>query len=336
MGCSVVLRKLSTSNTRALPTLRRRGMAVSHVSKLVILAGALCFLQIKKSFESNGLSYIDTANACSNFVTDFQNMTSGHDVPKILVDMLSFIDHIYVISLDSCRFPMSTTLATKATCVHGRVLDACAPPQYFRGHRQELHGLKVTFTHAVVMKLAERSGFRHVAVIEDDLALLPGRVEKISESTTSAFASLLRSNSWSLIRIGFRPYFLQENGRQKCPKYCRCRTSPRFGSHFCEMRHGKCDVRSSDFYVIRSKYFLAFQRKLLDTRQSNVNRIVDMYPMRSLPNQWMFIPQISYQRILDIPVDYQIGSGALFIKKCVYPRPLSPVVIEQALVGDRE
>ena len=97
------------------------------------------------------------------------------------------------------------------------------------------------------------------------------------------------------------------------------------------MQYHGCDMRSSDFYVINSQYFLTFQRAMLNRKRRNVDRIVDLYPMRSISKQWMFIPQVSFQRVLDIPVDYQIGSGSLFIKKCVLPRPIPPSVAEQAI-----
>jgi hypothetical protein len=54
-----------------------------------------------------------------------------------------------------------------------------------------------------------------------------------------------------------------------------------------------------------------------------------MRPMRQFAKQWLLLPQISIQTKLDIPVDYQIGLGALYVKKCVHPRPLAEVVTRQ-------
>ena len=267
---------------------------------------------------------------CPNFSTVLGSAVH-RQVPALMASVLSLVDHVYIISLDSCNFVMSASVSARSTCIHGRILDNCTPAHFLRGLPHELHGLKVTFTHAVIMQLARESGFRNIAVIEDDLAIIRNRIKDVSEQTTLALSSLINSNAWSLIRFGFRPYFLQHDGTAHCPRDCRCKLSPQFGSNFCEMRKGGCDVRSSDFYIIKSNYFVKFQQKMLNTRVSNVQRIVDLHPIQSFPRQWFYIPQISFQRVLDIPTDYQIGIGALFIKKCVHPRPLPPVLMEQLL-----
>ena len=56
--------------------------------------------------------------------------------------------------------------------------------------------------------------------------------------------------------------------------------------------------------------------------------------MRYFAKQWLALPQISIQIKLDIPVDYQVGLGALYAKKCVYPRPLSELVTRQLFVSN--
>ena len=82
-------------------------------------------------------------------------------------------------------------------------------------------------------------------------------------------------------------------------------------------------MRSSDFYVISESAYEPLRLKILDLKQANSKRIVDTRPMRHLAKQWLLLPQISIQTKLDVPVDYQIGLGALYVKKCVHPRPLS-------------
>jgi len=67
----------------------------------------------------------------------------------------------------------------------------------------------------------------------------------------------------------------------------------------------------------------------LDLKQANSKRIIDTGPMRSLANQWLILPQASIQAKLDIPMDYQIGLGALYVKKCVMPRPVPRIVSQQ-------
>ena len=81
--------------------------------------------------------------------------------------------------------------------------------------------------------------------------------------------------------------------------------------------------------MIREQYYEPLQLKILDCTQSKSKRIVDTRPMRQFAKQWLLLPQISIQTKLDIPVDYQIGRGALYAKKCVYPRPLPELVTKQ-------
>ena len=81
--------------------------------------------------------------------------------------------------------------------------------------------------------------------------------------------------------------------------------------------------------MIREQYYEPLRLKILDRTQANSKRIVDTRPMRQFAKQWLLLPQISIQTKLDIPVDYQIGLGALYVKKCVYPRPLPELVTKQ-------
>jgi len=204
----------------------------------------------------------------------------------------------------------------RASCVIGAVLDACAPKVFVQGEHS--HALKVTFTHAVIIQLAQDANHQHIAVIEDDIVLIP----RYQDDTITGFSSLLNSNLWSFIRVGFRPYFLQEAGAKPCPKQCRCEFRKEFGENLCEVRSPGCDLRSSDFYILSARFFEEFKDRLLDINEVDEKRVVDMYPMRSLGSQWLLLPQASFQRQLDIPVDYQIGIGALYVKKCAGPRPV--------------
>jgi GR25 family glycosyltransferase involved in LPS biosynthesis len=179
--------------------------------------------------------------------------------------------------------------------------------------------MKVTFSHAVVLKRALELGFRNIAVLEDDVAFLP---RQYSSDIDQQFSRLLSSNSWSIIRLGFRAYFLENNAIHPCPRICRCSFDVSVGDHFCELRKAGCDLRSSDSYILNSRHFTHLLRELLDLRQANSKRIIDVYPMRAYENQWIMLPQVSFQRHLDIPLDYQLGLSALYTSKCAGPRPL--------------
>ena len=239
------------------------------------------------------------------------------DFPTSLRHMLLQVDHIFIISYEACQTRLPSALASIATCMVGKLIDNCAPTILVK--EPHVHAMKVTFTHAVTLHLARAANYTRVAILEDDLKL--HERGSFAESLTG-FSNLLISEAWSIIRFGYRPYFLQRNGLEHCPRQCRCYIRKEFSGHFCELRYSGCDIRSSDFYIIHSKYFAELQDQLINVAQPNSKRIVDVYPMRSFTQQWLVIPQVSSQKTLDIPSEYQIGLGALYVKKCARPRPL--------------
>ena len=271
-------------------------------------------------------TFSSALSACKGFTTplDLGDKQSGVIHPLVSEALLQ-VDHIFVLSFTSCRFRLSTLTSGKATCVIGRKLDLCAPKAYVRG--PYTHALKVSFMHAVALQLAHDARYEHVAIIEDDAIV---NDIGLSRNMAHEFGVLLRSNAWSFIRFGFRPFFLEESSRGHCPSKCRCMIHHgSVGEDFCELSEAGCDIRSSDFYVIRARFYLPFQRRITDLRQSNSKRIVDTWPMRSFAKQWLVIPQVSMQAQLDIPIDFQLGLGSLYVKKCVRPRPLSSRVSRQ-------
>tara|TARA_B110000003_G_C16487841_1_gene472243 strand:- start:271 stop:852 length:582 start_codon:yes stop_codon:yes gene_type:complete len=186
--------------------------------------------------------------------------------------------------------------------------------------------MKVSFTHATVLHLAQQAQHKHIAVLEDDVIIRHGA---FTENLVRDFRALLASNAWGILRLGFRPYFLEKSSREHCPSKCQCHIKKNIGEQFCELSRVGCDMRSSDFYVIHENYYKLLRSKILDLRQANSKRIVDTHPMSHVIKQWLLLPQISIQTKLDIPVDYQIGLGALYVKKCVHPRPLPRLVTQQ-------
>ena len=240
--------------------------------------------------------------------------------------LFSAVEHIFLISFDKCRTNLPSNLADKATCIYGKYVDARAPRPFVRGEYE--HALKVTFTHAFALQIAINSKFRNAAFLEDDLVFVN---RNLSGSVENEFQVLLRSSQWSFIRFGFRPYFLQHAADIRCASNCRCTLNSQFGPHFCALQQSGCDIRSSDLYVIHSDYFTPFQRKLLDLTAPSAKRIIDLYLSALFARQWLFLPQISFQSTLDIPEDYQIGIGALYVKKCAGRRPLPSVINQQLL-----
>ena len=288
-----------------------------------IACAALCILAIC-SFHSSKAGLVEPSalarvvETCIGFQTSFETaMPDSRSMPDDIANMLSSAHHIFVLSLESCTIAVPVNMRRRSTCIKGKVLDSCAPDAYISGDYK--HAMKVTFSHAVVLQLAREAGYPNIAVIEDDLSFVS---RKLSPQVSSEISRLLESDSWNLVRFGFRPYFLQENGAKPCPVKCRCKLDPEYGNHLCRLNYAGCDIRSSDFFVLHSRTFALLQAHLLDLKVENSKRIIDVHPMRSIDNQWLFLPHLSYQKTLDVPTDYQIGAGALYVKKCAGPRPL--------------
>lgn len=299
------------------------------VAFLVFLTYVCCATRASSSsFTSHENELLHILRTCAGFVGSFERQREGSStISHEIVEILALIDHIFVISLEGCDIKLPLQLRSRSSCIKGRVLDGCVPEKYIRGKYN--HAMKVTFSHAMILHMSRVAGYKHIAVLEDDISFVR---RFLSPRIFDDFSRLLQSDSWNLIRLGFRPYFLQENGAQPCPDRCRCKLDTNFGDHLCEMRQSGCDIRSSDFFILHSGQFHGLEAHLVDIDLENSRRIIDVHPLRSIGNQWLFLPHISYQKSLDIPVDYQLGAGALYVKKCAGPRPISETVSQQLVV----
>jgi hypothetical protein len=266
----------------------------------------------------------EAVDACQGFS---QPLGVSDDTPfsTQISKLLLRIDHVFVLTTDICEIGLPRSFAGRASCVVGTKIDVCAPNEFIRG--PYTHAMKVSFMHAAVLYLAQKANYRHVALIEDDVAVRHG---VFSDNLSPDFGNILNS-TWSMIRFGFRPFFLEKTSREPCPLECRCYVKQDTARDFCKLTKAGCDMRSSDFYVIHKTSYASLLSKLLDLKQANSKRIIDTAPMRSFANQWLILPQVSIQTKLDIPMDYQIGLGALYVKKCVLPRPVSRIASQQFL-----
>ena len=265
----------------------------------------------------------EAVDACQHFSRPL-GVSDNAPYATHILELLLSIDHVFILSLDECETKLPKSFAGRATCVVGTKLDLCAPNEFIRG--PYTHAMKVSFMHATVLYLSEKANYHHVALLEDDIAV---RHDMFSEKLLPDFGKILSSKTWSMIRFGFRPYFLEKNSRERCPRMCRCYIKQSIAHEFCKLPKAGCDMRSSDFYVVNKESYAPLLAKLLDMKQANSKRIIDTSPMRSLANQWLILPQASIQTKLDIPVDYQIGLGTLYVKKCVLPRPVPEIVSRQ-------
>jgi len=298
-------------------------MTLGQCTALFIIS-LLLVMSLVNVRKPSSRAFRNAISECEKFTQPLELEANRKYFPETLSQMLLEIDHVFVLSFDSCETKLPQSFSGRATCVVGRKLDVCAPRAYIRG--LYTHAMKVSFMHAAVLHLAQKSRYEHIAVLEDDVII---RHDALSANLVREFRALLKSNAWSIVRFGFRPYFLEESSREHCPLKCRCEIKKQVSEQFCELSRAGCDIRSSDFYVIREQYYEPLRLQILDRTQSNSKRIVDTRPMRQFTKQWLLLPQISIQTKLDIPVDYQIGLGALYAKKCVYPRPLPELVTKQ-------
>ena len=305
---------------RTKSTWRRKSLG-QCASLFISLLLVLSLVKVRKP---SSRAFRNAISECEKFTQPLELDANRKYFPETLSQMLLEIDHIFVMSFDSCKTTLPQAFSGRATCVVGRKLDVCVPRAYIRG--SYTHAMKVSFMHATVLHLAQNSRYEHIAVLEDDVII---RQDAFSDNLVQEFRALLASNAWSIVRFGFRPYFLEESSREHCPSKCRCDIKKHISEQFCELSRAGCDIRSSDFYVIREQYYEPLRLKILDLKRTNFDRIVDSRPMRHFTKQWLYVPQISIQSKLDIPIDYQIGLGALYVKKCVHPRPLSELVTRQ-------
>jgi len=302
------------------PLVSLRSRIIFNLSVLVVLYSVLNQINSRKSTSA----FRTAIDECEKFTRPAGLGDAGKLPPTYLSEMLLEVDHVFVLGVEACYTSFPRTFIGRATCVIGRQLDTCAPTSFTQG--AYLHAMKVSFAHATVLYLARKARYKHIAVIEDDIIV---RNDVFSESLVHNFHSLLVTNKWSVIRFGYRPYFLEQSSREHCPSKCRCQIRQDISEQFCELSLAGCDLRSSDFYVISARYYDSLRSAILDLRQADSKRIVDTRPMRQLERQWLLLPQASIQTTLDIPVDYQIGLSALYVKKCAYPRPLPAVVTKQ-------
>ena len=302
-------------------TWRRKKLEQCAALFIISLLLVLPLVNVRKP---SSRAFRNAISECEKFTQPLELDANRKYFPETLSQMLLEIDHVFVLSFDSCETKLPQSFSGRATCVVGRKLDVCAPRAYIRG--LYTHAMKVSFMHAAVLHLAQNSRYEHIAVLEDDVII---RHDALSANLVREFRALLKSNAWSIVRFGFRPYFLEESSREHCPLKCRCEIKKHVSEQFCELSRAGCDIRSSDFYVIREQYYEPLRLKILDRTQANLKRIVDTRPMGQFEKQWLLLPQISIQTKLDIPVDYQIGLGALYAKKCAYPRPLPELVTQQ-------
>ena len=309
-------RRRSSGTTRTLRLgieMRKRSVERSW---FILLLGIVFWALISSRIRSRSPNMRELTRTCPGAYYRLQTNHAGSDsqlTTGLLDGLLRSVDHIYIVSKDGCS-GIHTNSHLAMTCIVGRAVDACAPTTFVGGTYG--HGYKVTFSHAFALFLAEESNAERVCVMEIDVLI---RKRHADESLQSDLDALLQKERWSFVRFGYRPYFFERTSRKECPSECLCTMDSRY-SHFCRLRRSRCDLRSADFYFVHRSAFSRFRRQMLNLHLKNSRRIVDVVPLNSFSNQWLIVPQLAFQKTLDISVLDQLELSRHHYTKCVRPK----------------
>ena len=264
----------------------------------------------------NEFSFESILESCvgATYGMPVQQISEPNTQTLALSRLAQLADHTFILAKADCsQVVLLPGAAKRTTCVCGERLDTCAP---FELLSDELsHGYKVTFAHAYMMFLAQNSGYKSVCIVEEDASLV---ARNNMTEVVRDIEFIMSSKKWSLIRVGYRPYFFESKGSLSCPRECACKLHSGY-AHVCELQSSGCDMRSSDFYFIENQIFFPFRKLMTSNRLKHSRRIVDVIPMNSFKHQWLSVPQVSFQGALDVPLTYQIGLSLKFLQQCVFP-----------------
>ena len=223
-------------------------------------------------------------------------------------------DHIYILCIE-CTTGIPQEWRAKASFVHGFKIDECLKTKGVN------HWLKASFSHAHALMDAKKHGYGVVAVVEEDSVtrdvVRPGltSAQTLWHNMGQIQKVMNQVPNWQTIRVGYRPMFVDRPWEstsklgqgEKCPLVCSC---DKISDFACVMRRAGCDMRSSDFYLVKST--------AMDTIIESVyqGKTVDCEAMSRVPNQVFITPQLSYQSHLDLPLEKQIKYSQDFVDVC--------------------
>ena len=217
--------------------------------------------------------------------------------------VMSMADFIYVLCVDCERIRVPTAWRKKVLLVDGKVIDKCVQDYALD------HWHRATFSHAMAVAHARSKGYEVAAIVEDD-ARSDFTLQFTDQDYDSFRATLETPKLWNFIRLGWRPFELEQNGELDCPDHCQCE---KVDERMCVMVAPGCDLRSSDSYFVHRGAYNDYIHRLQQG-------VVDFDVMQSFPKMMLVSPMISYQEKLDITMDAQRDLQALFKKKCMRSR----------------
>ncbi len=223
-------------------------------------------------------------------------------------DFMAEAEHIFILTTKDCRFEnFPLNWKNKTSCVNAGDFDAA----FYAEGTYDGHHTRISNAHATFVRYAREMGWRSVAVMEGDSVSysdLPRNADALLN-----FRMLLKSDKWSIIRFGYRPFFLESENAAVCPDVCKCMKSfegYHMGGLGCIIVSQKCDIRSSDAYILHESAYDEFEENL-------AKYTIDMEPMRHLKNAWFSIPQLSFQTDSAQLIKRQVEISEEFVQRCV-------------------
>lgn len=222
-------------------------------------------------------------------------------------------EHVYILCT-KCSLMIPNAWQGKASFVHGHKIDECLQTQ------NADHWHKASFSHAHALMDALKKGYGTVAIIEEDVLtrdLAEGNdgLQLLYKNMASLRQAMKQEPQWQTVRAGYRTMFIDRpwESRSKlgegeaCPRPCLC---DRVNDFTCIMRAAGCDMRSSDFYLVRNESM----QRIIDGIYKGFT--VDCEAMGDVGNQIYLTPQLSFQSNLDININKQLNMSNQFVEKC--------------------
>ena len=108
-------------------TWRRKILGQWAAMFIISLLLVLSLVNVRKP---SSRAFRNAISECEKFTQPLELDANRKYFPETLSQMLLEIDHIFVLSFDSCETKLSQAFSGRATCVVGRKLDVCAPRAY--------------------------------------------------------------------------------------------------------------------------------------------------------------------------------------------------------------
>jgi hypothetical protein len=242
-------------------------------------------------------------------------------------------DHVYVICMKCDKIVLPLQWAGKVTTVHGADIDPC----YGRAAADHWHKASMSHVHALLD--AVKYQYKTVTIVEEDaITVSPDRVDANAGFDIDGLEHAIKNDSsWNTVRVGYRPFFFEQQSANvpvgstphyACPLACKCHETT--AKNACIVRENGCDMRSSDFYMIRMSQSRAIRKTV------GAGSTIDMEALRNVHHQMYVLPQLSYQANLDRTREQQVNMARRFRDLCFVPKTPSDEVVQDAATAERE